>query len=297
VAAVAAEQHGVVDLADLRAAGVDARVAQEWAALGRLHRVHRGVYAVGHPRLTPDGRRLAAVRAYGRRAIASHHTAAALWGLLRSTRREVTLPTTRVPRDGIVPHASRALVPADRAVVRAIPVTSLARTLVDLAEVLPSDRLERALDHAGRHEAFDLRAVHDALDRVTGRRGAPGLRALLETPSPGLTRSELEDRFLALCRRARLPLPRLNAHLDVGLDRLVEVDALFARERVIVELDGGAIHHTKRAFHADRRRDTAAAAAGLMTLRYTWERVTGEPAAVATELAAVLAGRALETSA
>jgi very-short-patch-repair endonuclease len=241
--------------------------------------VHRGVYAVGHPRLTADGRRLAAVRAYGRRAIASHHTAAALWGLLRSTRREVTLPTTRVPRDGIVPHASRALVPADRAVVRAIPVTSLARTLVDLAEVLPSDRL------------------HDALDRVTGRRGAPGLRALLETPSPGLTRSELEDRFLALCRRARLPLPRLNAHLDVGLDRLVEVDALFARERVIVELDGGAIHHTKRAFHADRRRDTAAAAAGLMTLRYTWERVTGEPAAVATELAAVLAGRALETSA
>jgi very-short-patch-repair endonuclease len=288
LAALAAEQHGVVDLDDLRSVGIDDRATQRRVASGRLHRVHRGVFAVGHPRLTRDGRRFAAVRAYGRDAIASHIMAAALWGLRRSGRLEVTVSSSRLDRDGIVVHESRVLDAADVAVVRAIPVTSLARTLVDLAEVLPADRLERVVDHAGRHEAFDLREVHDALDRLPGRRGAPRLRALMDAPSPGLTRSELEDRFLALCRRARLPLPQLNVHLDIGLDRLVEADVLFARERVIVELDGAATHATTSALHADRRRDTAAAAAGFRTLRYTWERVTQDGEAVAAELGVVL---------
>jgi very-short-patch-repair endonuclease len=281
----------VVDLRDLRDAGISERAAQARVASGRLHRVHRGVYAVGHPRLTPDGRRFAAVRAYGREAVASHLTAAALWGLRRSARLEVTLTTARAPRDGITPHETSVLGADDRAVIRAIPVTSLSRTLVDLAEVLAADRLERVLDHAGRHEAFDRRTVEAALDRLPGRHGAPRLRALLGASSPGMTRSDLEDRFLTLCRRARLPLPRLNAHLDIGGDRLVEVDALFARERVIVELDGGATHDTTPAFHADRRRDTAAAAAGFLTLRYTWERVATEPRRVADEIADVLSRR------
>jgi very-short-patch-repair endonuclease len=175
--------------------------------------------------------------------------------------------------------------------IRAIPVTSLARTLVDLAEVLPVDRLERVLDHAGRHEAFDLDAVEAALARLPGRRGAPRLRALLGVASPGPTRSELEDAFLALCRRARLPLPRLNVHLTLG-DRLVEVDALFADHAVVVELDGAAMHDTTSAFHADRRRDAVAAAAGFQTLRYTWDRVTGEPSVVTAELRTVLGRRA-----
>ncbi|HWH94312.1 MAG TPA: type IV toxin-antitoxin system AbiEi family antitoxin domain-containing protein [Baekduia sp.] len=288
LAALAAEQHGVVDLADLRSVGISERAAQARVASGRLHRVHRGVYAVGHPRLTRDGRRLAAVRAYGRAAVASHSTAAALWGLRRSGRLEVTVATARAARDGITPHETTVLTEDDCAVVRAVPVTSLARTLVDLADVVTPERLERMLDHAGRHEAFDLRAVHAALERLAGRRGGPRLRALLDTPSPGLTRSELEDRFLTLCRRARLPVPRLNTHLDLGHGRLVEVDALFVTQRVIVELDGAATHATTPAFHADRRRDTAAAAAGFRTLRYTWERVTQEPDRVAAELRSVL---------
>lgn len=281
----------MVDLRDLRDVGISERAAQVRVGSGRLHRVHRGVYAVGHPRLTADGRRFAAVRAYGRGAVASHLTAGALWGLRRGARLEITVASARAPRDGITPHETSVLGADDVAVIRAIPVTSLARTLVDLAEVLAPDRLERVLDHAGRHEAFDRRAVQDALDRLPGRRGAPRLRALLGAPSAGMTRSELEDRFLFLCRRARMPIPRLNAHLNVGLDRLVEVDALFTRQRVIVELDGGATHDTTRAFHADRRRDTAAAAAGFLTLRYTWERVITEQQQVAGELAAVLSRR------
>jgi very-short-patch-repair endonuclease len=100
-----------------------------------------------------------------------------------------------------------------------------------------------------------------------------------------------------VCRGAGLPLPQLNVHLDVGLDRLVEVDALYARERVIVELDGGETHDTTPAFHADRRRDAAAAAAGFQTVRYTWERVIAEPRAVSDELRRVLARRAPAASA
>jgi very-short-patch-repair endonuclease len=290
LAALAAEHHGIVDLVDLASVGISARAAQQRATAGRLHRIHRGVSAVGHSRLTSDGRRLAAVRAYGREAVASHLTAAALWGLRRSARLEVTLPTARMPRDGITPRESGHLGPEDRAVIRNIPVTSLARTLVDLAEVLAADRLERILDHAGRHEAFDRRALEAALVRLRGRHGGATLRALLGTPSAGMTRSGLEDAFLALCRRSGLPLPRLNTHVVVG-SRLVEADAVFPGHGLIVELDGAATHDTTPAFHADRRRDAALASHGFQTLRYTWERVMGEPATVTAELRAVLALR------
>ncbi|MCZ4491618.1 MAG: hypothetical protein JWP53_549 [Conexibacter sp.] len=290
IAELAARHHGVVDLWELRDAGLSKRQVHRRAETGRLHRVFPGVYAVGHPSLTADGRRYGAVRACGPRAVASHLMGAALWGLRRSSRLEVTVPHSRGGIDTVIVHETRRLGPSDATTIRAIPVTSLARTLVDLADVLPADRLERVFDHAGRHREFDLREVQAALDRVPGRRGAPKLRALLGAPSPGLTRSELEDAFLALCRRARLPPPRLNAQLPFG-DRLVEVDVLFAQHHVIVELDGAATHDTTPAFHADRRRDAIAAAAGFQTLRYTWERVTTDASAVTAELRAVLARR------
>jgi very-short-patch-repair endonuclease len=290
IAKLAARHHGVVDLKDLRAAGLSARMVQYRARTGRLHRVFPEVFAVGHPELTRDGWRYAAVRASSAGAVASYLMGAALWGLRRSNRLEVTVPKGGSAPKAVAVHESRVLGPLHIGVVRNIPVTSLARTLVDLAEVLREDRLERVLDHAGRHEAFDRRTLEAVLDSLPGRRGAPKLRALLGTPSPGLTRSELEDAFLALCRRARLPAPRLNAQLPFG-DRLVEVDVLFAQHHVIVELDGAATHDTTPAFHADRRRDAIAAAAGFQTLRYTWERVTTDAAAVTAELRVVLARR------
>jgi very-short-patch-repair endonuclease len=289
LAALAAEQHGVVDLLDLRAVCITRSGVRRRLEAGRLHRVHRGVYAVGHPELSVDGRRYAAVRACGRRAVASHGMGAAIWGLRQAGGLEVTVLGERRGPKTIEVHESRVLGPLHVDVIRAIPVTSLARTIVDLADVLPFDRLERILDHAGRHDAFDLRLLQAVLAELNGRRGAGQLLRLLGGPaSPGQTRSELENHFLALCRAARLPLPRLNVHLDIGLDRLVEVDALFAEQHVIVELDGGATHDTTSAFHADRRRDTAAAAAGFQTLRYTWDRVTREPAGVAGELTMIL---------
>jgi very-short-patch-repair endonuclease len=290
VARFAADHHGIAGLEDLRGAGLSPRMVQHRARTGRLHRVFPTVFAVGHPGLTRDGWRYAAVRACSPGAVASHLMAGALWGLRRSDRLEVTVAKGGSGPKTVAVHETRVLGAPHMDVVRNIPVTSLARTLVDLAEVLAPDRLERVLDHAGRHETFDRAALQTVLDELPGRHGAPKLRELLGSPSPGPTRSELEDAFLALCRRGGLPTPRLNVHLALG-DRLVEADALFAEHGLIVELDGAATHDTTPAFHADRRRDAIAAAAGFQTLRYTWERVTREPAAVAVELRAVMALR------
>jgi hypothetical protein len=292
IARLAAEHHGVVDLGELLAEGLTERQVHRRARDGRLHRKYPGVYAVGHPALTRDGWRYAAVRACGPRAVGSHLMAAALWGLRRSTRLEVTVPHSRGGLDAVIVHETRRLAAVDVTTIRTIPVTGLARTLVDLAEVLSGDRLERVVDHAGRHEASDGHAVARVLDQLRGRRGAGRLTALLALPSPaGPTRSVLEDAFLALCRGHDLPVPRLNVHLATAGHRLVEADALFADHALVVELDGAATHDTTRAFHADRRRDTALAAAGYLVLRYTWERVTTEAEAVAAELREVMAQR------
>lgn len=290
IARLAAGRHGVLTLAELRELGLGARAVQKRAAAGRLHRKHPGVYAVGHPTLTPDGRRYAAVRACGAGAVASHRMAAALWGLRAYGQLEVTVPGRRAGPAGVVVHRTRALDPRDRTTLRAIPVTGLARTIVDLAEVEGVDRLERVIDQAGRLDAFDLGALEATAARLTGRRGAGVLRAALRLPSPGMTRSGLEDAFVALCRAHGLPHPRTNAHVDGG-DRLYEADALFAHVRLIVELDGGD-HDSPAAFPSDRRRDAALAAAGYQTVRYTERRISREAPTVAAEIRAILAARA-----
>jgi very-short-patch-repair endonuclease len=166
-------------------------------------------------------------------------------------------------------------------------VTTVARTLVDLAGVLPGHALERAVHEAEVLRLLDVGAVHAAMARAPTSRGVGALRAILATASPGDTRSELERRFLALCRDAALPAPRLNAHVALD-DRLVEVDALWQRQRLVVELDGVAAHLTTRGFHEDRRRDAALAARGYQVVRLTWERVARDADAVAGELLRVL---------
>jgi very-short-patch-repair endonuclease len=294
LAELAARQHGVVTAGQLRALGLGARGVSHRVARGRLHRVHRGVYAVGHPLLTPDGRRMAAVLACGEGAVLSHRSAAAAWGVRPTDRADHEVSTMRRgpgSRPGIDVHRVRVLAPADTAVVRGVPITSVARTLVDLAGVLAPHALDRAVHQAEVLRLLDARAVHDAMDRVPKRRGIATLRAALARPSAGVTRSRLEERFLALRDRAGLPRPRLNAHLPLG-DRLVEVDALWRRERVVVELDGAAVHRTARAFEEDRRRDAALAALDHLVVRLTWRRLGAEPNAVLRELRTILALRA-----
>jgi very-short-patch-repair endonuclease len=254
----------------------------------RLHRLHRCVYAVGHPEVSEAGRLLAAVLACGPDAALSHRSAAALWGIRANQRRliDVTaLQRNHRRHPGIAVHLVRNLHPDDRTSVQGIPVTTVARTLLDLAGVIRADGLERALEQAERLRLFDLRAVDALIARSRGRCGVKALRRALcdYRELPHLTRSELERRFLDLCRDASLPTPAVNAWING-----YEVDVLWAAQRLVVELDGRSYHQTHAAFERDRRRDAELQLAGYRVFRVTRRWLETEPAAVIAAVRALL---------
>lgn len=286
IGALAARQHGVVAAWQLLDAGLSTTVVYDRVARGLLLRLHRGVYAVGHCRLRREGHWLAAVLAAGRGALLSHRDAAALHGLTPAGASRIDVTTARhlssTPQLRI--HARRQLAPADRSVVDGIPVTTVARTLVDLAEVVSPDRLARALSEAERLRVLDVHEIDAAIERRTSRSraGLDALRGALAAHArhgAALTRSELEDAFLALVRRAGLPVPRTNAWIEG-----VEVDALWERERIVVELDGWAFHRTRRAFKRDRTQGMALTVAGYRVMRITHASVIGDPDRIASAL-------------
>lgn len=218
---------------------------------------------------------MAAVLASGPSAVLSHRSAGRLWGLIPLARlpAEVTRPRTFRPRPGIT--AYRSTIPADeRAVVDAIPATSVPRTLLDLAGVLRRRQLENALNEARVRRLFDKLSIPDLLERYPRRRGSAALRALLrdDAEARGVTRSELEERFVALLERTDIPRPRLNAQVAVR-GRFFEVDCLWSRQRVIVELDGWQAHGTDRAFERDRERDRLLLIDGWRVIRITWRQL------------------------
>jgi predicted transcriptional regulator of viral defense system len=280
IAALAARQHGVVARWQLIELGLTSRAITYRVSIGRLHVVHRGVYAVGHRRVTARGRWMAAVLACGSGAVLSHRSAAALWGFLdaASPRVDVTTPSrsgSSVPR--IRRHRVRHLPPEDTTKVDGIPVTTLARTLFDLAEVLDQDALERAFEAAERSELLDMRAIELTCERSPGRRAHKRLRCLLASLSSALpTRSELERLFHRVCRLTDLPLPQVNVLVE-GL----EVDAFWPAHRLVVELDSFEFHKTRAAFERDRARDTTLLLAGYRVVRITYRRLRDDPDEVA----------------
>jgi hypothetical protein len=284
----------VVTLGQLKLAGLTASGVRSRVRAGRLYPIHRGVYAVGHDRLTGYGRTMAAVLAYGPRAVASHRTAGGLQGL-----REDSSPTTDVSlplqsarsRAGIHAHASPTLRPQDVTKRHGIPCTTVARTLLDLADVVPRRQLERALEQAEIMRVFDLGELHDVLAHANGRRGAGVLRDLLADldDEPGLTDNDLEDRFLELCRCAGLPRPAVNQWLKVDDGPPIRPDFAWTAERLIVETDGWASHGTRRGFESDRRRDQRARLAGWEAVRFTRRQVLRDPDWVSATTAALLA--------
>jgi very-short-patch-repair endonuclease/predicted transcriptional regulator of viral defense system len=285
VVAVAERQHGVVSRAQLLGLGLtDAGIARRVRA-GRLHRVHQGVYAVGRPSLTTNGRFLAAVVSCGPRAALSHFAAAVLWALLpeRGPRIDVTVPTGggRRRRGALIVHRG-ALPSSDVTVKDGIPVTTPARTLIDLADILDRRRLERAFDEAA-YLRLDLTGVRV----IRGRRGARVLRSVLAEHDAGstLTRSELEERTLELCRRTGLPTPEVNVRIEGYL-----VDFVWREARLVVETDGWRAHGTRAAFERDRRRDADLIAANWRPLRASHRQLEREPARVAANLAKALRG-------
>jgi len=290
IATLAARQHGVVSRQQLLAAGLTSKTIKTRLSAGALLPLHRGVYAVGHRALRREGWWMAAVLAAGPGAALSHRSAAALHAIAPTgpTRPEVSTPAQRrVPE--IQVHARRPLDARDVATVEGIPVTAMHRTLVDLADVLPTPRLARALGEAERLGRLDVRAIEGALERTRGRRGPGAARlraALAELRSAGLTltRSELEDRFLALLDAHDLPRPRTNVQIGAH-----EVDALWPSARLVVELDGYAFHHDRVAFHRDRRKDNDLADAGYALRRFTHEDVVRRPDDVARRISRALA--------
>ena len=251
---------------------------------GRLHPVQRGVYAVGRPELSRQGRWLAAVRSCGPAAALSHRSAAALHGIAESPAGaiEVTVPPVTIrTRPGV--RAYRRVVDAAEVVsVERIPVTTVERTLLDLAPVIGVQRLEAAINAADKHDLIDPESLRSALDRYAGRRGVTVLRQLLDRRTFALTDSELERRFLPLVREAGVSQPRTREHLN-GF----RVDFFWPDLGLVVETDGLRYHRTPAQQARDRLRDQAHAAAGLTPLRFTHEQIRYEPRHVRDTLAAV----------
>ncbi|MFZ0042519.1 MAG: DUF559 domain-containing protein, partial [Solirubrobacteraceae bacterium] len=255
---------------------------------GRLHRVHQGVYALGRPQLTPNGHRLAAVLACGPSAVLSHKSAGQLWDLLRTSqmRIDVTVPgTSRRDREGIRIHRTRALDPADTGTLNGIPVTSVPRTVVDLAAVLNRDQTLRVVEQGARLECLDFGALRRTLDRNPNHKGRETLRLILAdfTAAP-VTRSDFERDFLAIVTDAGLPKPQMNS-VVAGL----EVDACWPDWELIVELDSRGFHSDPRAFERDRLRDARLQRAGFRVLRVTYRRLKTEPSAVIADICALAA--------
>jgi very-short-patch-repair endonuclease len=288
LAALATRQYGVVSRAQLRSLGLSDGGISARIARGGLVRLHHGVYAVGHTVLVPRGRWLAAVLACGVDAVLSHAAAGALWDLRPSgaTVIDVTVAGSggRRRRPGIRVHRARSL--AGQTTVRdGIRVTTPARTILDLAIGLDGRPLERLLDRAELLRLADRPSL-DAMARANaGHSGARRLAATLRDHEPGttLTRSELEERFLGLCREAGLPRPRVNHHVEG-----YEVDFVFAAQRLLVETDGWRHHRSRASFEGDRRRDAVHAAAGYRTLRFTHRQLANEAATVIAALATAL---------
>jgi very-short-patch-repair endonuclease len=255
IARIAGRQHGVITRAQLLSAGLLPSGISDRVSAGRLHRIHRGVYAVGHTNIGNEGQWIAAVLACGQGAVLSHQSAAALWKIAPVIAMvDVTVAGGggRAARKEIRLHRSRTLSPADCTLRAGIPVTKPARTLQDLRRILPTKKFARAL-----REAEYLRLpIRDAF-------------------KPDRTRTDLEALFLALARRHRLAQPEVNVRVD-----RFRVDFLWRNERLVVEVDGWESHRMRSAFEEDRARDARLKVLGYEVLRFTWRQVEDDAATV-----------------
>jgi len=289
IAALAGRQHGVVGRRQLAGLGLGPSAIEYRIARGRLHVLHRGVYAVGHQALRREAAWMAATL-IAETAVLSHRSAAALWGIRPADRQrtEITLPRSFAPRDRLEIHRAR-LAADELTTERGIPVTTAARTILDIAAVLTPQHLERAATEAEIRRLGSPTSLADLVARYPRRPGTPAIRRLLERRDIGrnVTKRELELRFLAFLDAHGLPRPKVNTKVDGR-----EVDGLWLEQRLVVELDGFATHGTRTAFETDRARDRALLVAGHRVVRITWRQLTEEHDAIAMQLRTLLARRA-----
>ena len=298
IARLAQRQHGVVGRAQLETLGLGEDSIYHRQRLGRLHRLTAGAFAVGHRRVTNEGWWMAAVLTCGPEAVLSHRAAAALWELRNPGEGAVDVTLPRKSRSCRNTRRHFAVVPPDeRTVEKGIPVTSVPRTILDLAATEPLDTVENLLREMEFLELRDRLSLPDLIERYPGKRGIRKVQAALERLEEdpvGRKRSRLEERFTPFLRRHHLPLPRFNEPIVLGTKRY-QVDCHWPSTRQIVELDGWQGHRTKTAFREDRARDRALRVAGYSVTRLTWNQLDDEPEAIAADLRALLS-RAAATS-
>lgn len=290
IARLADRQHGVVGHGQLVELGLSDPGIHRRIRAGRLHPVYRGVYAVGHSRIGRRGWWMAATLTAGDGAVLSHHSAAALWGLRRPRERiDVTVPTRagRRRRNGLTIHRTSSLPKADVTCKENIPVTSLPRTLIDVAEVIDRRALERTLDEAEYLRLYNDHQIAAAIGTHGGRAGARRLAKTIAEHVVGSTRTNegLEEKFLLLCRAHGIPDPIV--HAQVGP---YEVDFLWPEQRVIVETDD-ATHRRASTYESDRDRDAYLDDLGYRVRRFTSRKIDHQPEEVIRLLLAALDGR------
>jgi very-short-patch-repair endonuclease len=286
---VGVSQHGVISRRQLLDGGIATHTIDRMVSGGRIVVLHRGVYQIGP---LPAGRaaEIAAMLACGAESRVSHLSAAMIHGVHGASVShrpiEVTMPRRKRLRiEGVRIHRVRDLRADEVTTLDGIPVTTVARTLLDIAEVLTSREVEQALARALRQRLVTRDAVREMVERHPTHRGAPLLRRLLEAEGdPSFTRSEAEEKLLELIRSARLPAPQLNV-IVLGH----EVDFVWRSERLVAEVDGYAFHASQRCFAADRKRDAELTAAGYRVLRFTWADLTSDRMSTLVRLAQALA--------
>jgi hypothetical protein len=291
LAELARKQHGVVSYRQLRELGLSKGHIHRSREARRLHPIHRGVYAVGHPYLSPHGRCMAAVLVFEEGAVVSHRSAAWLWGIgpLGPRAVEVTVAARGNQRQGLRVHRVWALSDRERARQDAIPVTSIARTLLDLAGTSSAKQIERAVERTKRRGLLDLPSIDALLSHRHGFGKERLQEALRLYRQPVSERARSELLFLDAIKTKGLPAPSINLFV-AGY----EIDAYWEAERFAVEVDGWETHSTRAAFEDDRLRQEELKLAGIDSVRITARRIEREPDAVATRIGLLLARRRKE---
>jgi very-short-patch-repair endonuclease len=284
---LANRQHGVVSRPQLIGIGLGYRGVDHWIARGLLHPIHRGVYAVGRRRVTRSGDWMAAILAAGPGAVLSHRSAAALWGLRRTTRTTVDVTAPRLcRRAGIESH--RTELPPDEVTIEdGIPVTTAARTLFDLAAVVSAPQIHHALNEAEIRRLTGPVSLDDLIARHPRRPGMQALKQALDLQrqrGETVIRSVFETEFLDFVDRFGLERPRMNEPLADYLP-----DAVWPAARLVVELDSYDIHATRQTFESDRERDRKLQLLGYRVIRITWRQLTTDPQRLARELRSLTA--------
>jgi very-short-patch-repair endonuclease len=287
IATLAARQHGVASHAQLVALGVGNGAIKHRVALGRLHPLHRGVYAVGHRALRSEASWMAAVLAAGPGAALSYRSAAELWGMRNGARARIDVSVPRHRRSTARLEVHVVEMHDDEVTAEhGIPVTTPARTLLDLAAVVSPQHLKAAFDEAEVRRLTSPTSLDALVARYAGRRGTRAMRSVLDDHHENgqtIPTSILERRLLALVDAHDLPRPKINRIGDHG-----ELDATWPEHRLIVECDGFATHGTREAFERDRAKDRELQVAGWRVVRVTWRQLRDDGDTVMRQIAALL---------